>query len=226
MLRSLDSGIALTDPDKFIAVPEITACITGHRPGSVIPFMNNENYRGITIDCTRIFLAAYIDFAYNSGYTSFMDGLASGTDLWAAWHIINRRRHGEPYDLIGVIPFLRHSERFSPIDKIKLRQIEPECSALISTCSDPNTKYAFSGPGNDVYRRRNYFMADRSGVGIAFMNRGQRRSGTGQTIARLKSQKKFVAVFGSEDIHAVMRETGPDARAFAEYMRSFRSPFE
>ena len=225
MLMSLNSGIWITSPEDYIPRTEKTVCITGHRAKNVVPFRGDPSQFRQTVCCVRMILGRYIDLAYRSGYTDFMDGLASGTDLWAAKHIMRRKKEGWNIRLIGVMPYLRHAEFFSRQDKETLTEAELACDVLICTESDPDMTYSHTGEGSSLYRIRNYYMADRSAVGIAFFNSDSRRSGTGQTVARLRSQGKDTAVFGCEDAHRIMERAGADITKFSRYIADIPDPF-
>lgn len=225
MLRSLNSGIWTASPEEFIPRTDRTVCITGHRKKGVIPFRGDPALFRQTVCCVRMMLGRYIDLAYKAGYTDFMDGLASGTDLWVAKHILLRKREGWDIRLIGVMPYLRHAEYFSRQDKAALTETELSCDALICTNSDPDIIYSHTGEGSALYRDRNYYMADSSSVGIAFLNSDSRRSGTGQTVARLLSQGKDAAIFGSEEAHLIMEKADCDTTVFSRYIAEIPDPF-
>jgi hypothetical protein len=124
------------------------------------------------------------------------------------------------------MPFLRHADRISGNERSLLREIEFSCDRLICTSSDPHIVYSPSGPERNLYRTRNYFMADCSSAGIAFMNPDSRRSGTGQTVAYLRSHGKPVAVFGSDDVHRLMQKSGCDIEKFSELLEVLPVPFD
>jgi uncharacterized phage-like protein YoqJ len=225
MIRSLNSGAWVSLPEKFIAQPEKTVCITGHRFRSLLPYKNDMSRMVETKKCFYLLLCRYIDLAAEAGYTTFMDGLASGTDLYAAHYIIRRKKQGDDLRLIGVMPYLRHAEHFSSEELDMLTETERSCDCLVCTNPDPDATYSRSGTGNTLYRTRNYYMADRSSAGIAFMNEEAYHSGTGQTVARLKKAGKPVALFGSEDVHRLMDEAGGDIQAFANNLSRIRTIF-
>ena len=225
MLKSLVSGIWVTSPENFLPEPERTVCITGHRLRSIVPLRNDPSMLPLTVKCIYLMLCRYIDFAAAAGYDCFMDGLATGTDLWAARYIVYKKNSGQELKLNGVMPYLRHAERFSERDRALLREAETHCDNLICTSSDPEITYSKSGAGKDLYRVRNCFMADCSSAAIAFMNQDARRSGTGQTVAYLKAHGKKAAVFGCDDVHRLMLESGEDAARFSELLASLPDPF-
>ncbi|MBR4627054.1 MAG: DUF1273 family protein [Ruminococcus sp.] len=225
MLRSLSSGRTITAPEQFVPVPEKTVCITGHREKYIQPYAGDPDMFGQTVCCVRMLLGRYIDLAYEAGCTFFMDGLALGTDLWAASHILRRKKEGWDIHLIGVMPFLHHADYFPEREKAFLAEAERFCDSLICTESDPGTVYTRQGSGSTLYRRRNCFMADCSSTGIAFLNSDARRSGTGQTVAYLRSQGKPAAVFGCDEVHRLMKLSGGGKAEFSRYIADIPDPF-
>lgn len=225
MLRSRISGLPVITPAEFVPEPERTVCITGHRAKYIVPFGNDDSMLPLTVRCVYRMLCRYIDSAAAAGYDSFMDGLATGTDLWAAKHIISAKKNGSSLRLNGVMPYLRHADRYTGYERSSLWEVENNSDTLICTSSDPNIVYSNSGPGRSLYRTRNYFMADCSSVGIAFMDEDSMRSGTGQTVSYLRSQNKYVAVFGNKDVHRLMQESGCDIAVFSELIESLPDPF-
>ena len=81
MLFSLDSGVPVLPAQDFSGDIDTTVCFTGHRETSVIPYRNEPIYRSITLRTVQLMLCRYIDMAVESGYRSFISGLAVGTDL-------------------------------------------------------------------------------------------------------------------------------------------------
>ena len=171
-------------------------------------------------------LCRYIDFAFESGYDTFIDGFAQGTDLWAANHIVNKKHDGCNIRLIGAIPFLRHSEHFSSREREMLKKAEMNSSCIVCTNSDPDIVYSNLPVQKDLYRTRNYFMADNSSVAIAFLNSDARRSGTGQTVAYLRSQRKKIALFSCDDVHRLMAESGGKIEEFTRILEKIHVSFE
>ena len=225
-MRSLDTGIWISTPENFISEPERTVCITGHRSKNIVPFRNDPAMLALTAKCVYLMLCRYIDLAFENGYDTFIDGFAQGTDLWAANHIINKKRDGCNIRLIGAVPFLRHSERFSAKDREMLKKAEMNSSCIVCTNSDPDIVYSTLPLQKDLYRTRNYFMADNASVAIAFLNHDARRSGTGQTVAYLQSQHKKIALFGCDDVHRLMGESGGDIGEFASKLEKIPDPFK
>ncbi len=214
MLFSLNSGMPV-----YTSLPDDhdrsrTLCFTGHREKNIEPYEGNPLYRTITVSAVKLMLYRYIDLAAEKGYSCFISGLATGTDLWAAEYVIMKKKSGKKLSLIGALPYLRHSERFSAKYKELLREVESNSDHLIVTNSQPNIIYGkgSANTSSSLYKDRNYFMVDNSSAVIAFFNSGQSISGTYQTLSYAERSGKSICSFGLEDIYRIMSQTGPDIR--------------
>lgn len=225
MPRSLTSGIWLTSPEHFIPQPEKTVCLTGHRIKSVVPYRNDSAFLELTVTGIQLLLCRYIDMAIEAGYTSFIDGLSTGADLWAAQYISRLKNNGADLKLIGAMPYLRHAERFRPVEQEILRKVELSCDTVVCTASAPDIVYSKNGAGKELYRTRNYFMADCSSAGIAYYNHSEFRSGTHQTVAYLNNSGKQVAEFCNEDLYRIIDEAGTDTAAVRQRISLLPSVF-
>jgi uncharacterized phage-like protein YoqJ len=208
LLISLVSGSSITAAEDFTPHPENSICITGHRAKGIKPYRRKPEYQRLTASAVQFMLFRYIDMACEAGFTTFFDGLAPGTDLWAAQYILRKKSQGRNIQLIGVMPFLRHADLFPRQERSLLAEIERGCDQLVITCSDPELVYDKRGAGSGLYRDRNYFMADNSSAVIAFLNRDARFSGTQQTVNRAERSDKRILRFGCDDIHDIIDQTG------------------
>ena len=218
MLRSLISGKPVCDSSQLIPDAEKTVCITGLREKSVLPYNGDPQYSALTRNTVRLILCRYIDMAVSAGFTTFISGLATGTDLWAAEHILRLREKDERIRLVGVMPFLRHAEHFSADYKAILRQAEERADHLVTTCPDPRMVYGkrrteFSSP--DLYRNRNYYMVDHSRAVIAFFEPAESRSGTAQTVNYASRCGKLIRSFGLQQVYSIIGQSGADLRRVA-----------
>ena len=68
-------------------------CFTGHRP---------EKLNITEQEATELLHAAIVD-AYDSGYRTFMSGMARGVDIWAAELVLQEREAHPDIHLICVI---------------------------------------------------------------------------------------------------------------------------
>ncbi|MCD7890383.1 MAG: DUF1273 domain-containing protein [Ruminococcus sp.] len=223
MLKSLYSGIPVYPADMYDSDLSVTACITGHREKSVPSYKENPIYKDITLSAVKLMLYRYIDMAVERGYTDFFSRLAVGTDLWAAEYIIKKRRRNGKLRLIGVMPYLRHSEFFPQSYREILCRVEGEADRLLVVNRNPNVTYR---PSSQLYRDRNYFMVDNSSAVIAFLNRDSIASGTGQTVNYANRRGRRVCRFGIEDVFGIIDETGADIRKIGREIQFLDNAFD
>ena len=230
MLFSIDSGVPVLPCEEIETDREKTICFTGHRENSVIPYKGEQIYYGITLRTVQLMLFRYIDMAVESGYKTFISGLAAGTDLWAAKYILGKKHSDSSIRLIGVMPYLRHAERFSDRYKELLADAERGADMLLTTNTDPLVVYGKSRGGEntspDLYRVRNYFMVDNASAVISYFNEGSYKSGTSQTLNYAVRQGLKIRRFGLEEAYGVIDECGPDIESIRRKLVFMENVFE
>ena len=230
MLFSLDSGVPVFPSEDIETDAERTVCFTGHRENSVLPYRGDPIYSGITLRTVQLMLFRYIDMAVENGYRSFISGLAEGTDLWAAKYILGKKRCDSSIRLIGVMPYLRHSERFSPRYREFLADVEGGADMLLTTSTDPLVVYGKSRSGEttspDLYKVRNYFMVDNASAVISYFNEGSFKSGTYQTLNYAVRQGRKIRRFGLDEVYGVIDECGPDIEGIKRKLVFMENVFE
>ncbi|MBQ6250351.1 SLOG family protein [Ruminococcus sp.] len=230
MLFSIDSGVPVLPCEEIETDKEKTICFTGHRENSVIPYRGEQIYYGITLRTVQLMLFRYIDMAVESGYRSFISGLAAGTDLWAAKYILGKKHSDSSIRLIGVMPYLRHAERFSDRYRELLADVERGADMLLTTNTDPLVVYGKSrNEGNtspDLYRVRNYYMVDNAAAVISYFNEGSYKSGTSQTLNYAVRQGLKIRRFGLEEAYGVIDECGPDIESIRRKLVFMENVFE
>ncbi len=230
MLFSIDSGVPVLPCEEIETDKEKTICFTGHRENSVIPYRGEQIYYGITLRTVQLMLFRYIDMAVESGYRSFISGLAAGTDLWAAKYILGKKHSDSSIRLIGVMPYLRHAERFSDRYRELLADVERGADMLLTTNTDPLVVYGKSrSEGNtspDLYRARNYYMVDNASAVISYFNEGSYKSGTSQTLNYAVRQGLKIRRFGLEEAYGVIDECGPDIESIRRKLVFMENVFE
>lgn len=213
-LYSKTSGMPVFPVSDVIIQKETAFCITGHREQSITPYRNDPELLAATIRAVRLVLSRYINIVMNSGYYTMINGLAEGTDLWAADYCLKRKRFAKT-KLIGVLPFLRHADYLRENYMNILRRVERFADGLITTCDVPDMRYSRTQtPGTSpvLYQNRNYYMVDNSSVVVAFFN-GNSRSGTAQTIRYAQRRNKPVFSFGIMDVFAILDDVGTEKSA-------------
>ena len=230
MLFSLDSGVPVMPADSLETDAERTVCFTGHRDTAVIPYRGEPIYRTITLRTVQLMLCRYIDMAVESGYKSFISGLAAGTDLWAAKYVLAKKRVDKSIRLIGVMPYLRHAERFSERSRELLADVERGADQLLATNEDPLIVYGKSRSGEntspDLYRDRNFFMVDNASAVISWFNEGSFKSGTYQTLNYAVRQGRRIYRFGLDEVYSVIDECGPDIGSIRRKLVFMENLFE
>ena len=81
---------------------ETTLCFTGHRPEKICtPFDEASPF----IDGVKHQLQARILAAVDQGYTTFLCGMARGTDIWAGEIVAGLWESFRNLELVAVLPF-------------------------------------------------------------------------------------------------------------------------
>jgi len=230
MLFSLDSGVQVLSADEIDADTERAVCFTGHRESSIIPYGNNPLYRNITVRTVQLMLFRYIDMAIEQGHRDFISGLAIGTDLWAAKYVLSKKHSDSRVRLIGVMPYIRHAERFSPSYKELLAEVERNADQLLTTNTDADVVYGkHRGTANtspELYKVRNYFMVDHAASVISFFNECSFKSGTFQTLNYAVREGRKIRRFGLDDVYALIDECGPDIESIRRKLTFMENVFE
>lgn len=208
--KSLISGAYVCSPSEFTPDIRKTICISGHREKSIVPFMNNPDFKDATVNAVKLLLYKFIDVAVECGYNHFISGLAVGTDLWAADYILRKKKSDSSISLIGAMPYLRHAELFPSSYRELLRKTELGADRLICVNSNPDIIFSRKGKGSELYRDRNYFMVDNASAVIAFFNSGENFSGTAQTLNYARKQNKKICRFGLDDVYSLMKSASTD----------------
>lgn len=222
MLVSLVSGENIFPSETVSPNPLKTVCISGHREKSIIPYMNDISYRTLTLNTVRLMLYRYIDMAEEYGFEYFISGLATGTDLWASDYIIRKKTDGSNIKFIGAVPFLRHAEFFPESSLSTLSYIEKNSDYLVTTCEDENAHYY---KGSPLYRKRNYYMVDKSSAVIAFLNDDKHVSGTAQTVNYAYKNGKKIYKFSIDDVYKIIDSAGTDIQKIGKEISSMKNVF-
>lgn len=146
-------------------VREKRCCFTGHRP---------EKMEHTEADI-RPLLENAIDEAIENGITTFITGMAMGTDIWAAEIVLSRKEINPDVHLVCALPHPQFEKRRSDEEKAKFNYILEKADYVKLV----NEKY-FTG----CYQVRNEWMVDRVRMVIAVFN--GKPSGTGNTIRYAK----------------------------------------
>ena len=142
-------------------------CFTGHRPEKLN--MSEEEVKQR--------LEKAIDDAIDSGYTTFISGMARGVDMWAAEIVFAKKAFNNDIKLIAASPFPGFEKSWDLAEKQRYNNILQKAD-YVKFVSDRYTKICF--------HIRNKFMVDHSKRVIAFFS-GE-KGGTKNTVEYAKKQ--------------------------------------
>lgn len=167
----------------------VTSCgFTGHRPQAFL-FGYNEQCRAFK--AFYQFLAAKISDCYQQGITTFLSGMALGTDLWCAMIVLEMKQRYKDIKLICVIPCDNQTMRWPPAYIEQYENILKQADKIVYT----GHNYTW-----DCMLIRNRYLVDHSDCLLAVYDEqhSNPRSGTGYTVRYAKQQGKPVIIINPE----------------------------
>ncbi len=159
--------VALSEEDKR----KTRCCFTGHRP---------QKLRR-PIDDIKVDLENEILNAIKDGYTTFITGMAYGTDIWAGNIVVRLKDRFPDLKLIAAVPFPGFADEWDEEWKSKYDRLLAAAD-LVKTLSMEYSEAA--------YQLRNEWMVDRSSRVIAVYD--GKAGGTKNTILYARKNKVFV----------------------------------
>lgn len=162
----------ITEKREYPMTTTRRVAFTGHRPHTIgLP----EDEASPAMLALKEALAYRIDYLIeHKRVTSFLSGLAIGTDTIAAEMILKRMVTNPDLELEVVIPFKGQADRWKPKDKARYDAILS--SGKVVQRYTPDERYI----DGQSYQRRNAYLAEQCRYLIAVWN-GE-RSGTGMTV--------------------------------------------
>lgn len=157
--------------------------ITGHRP-------SRFHFPEFDPRCDKLKAAIEGEikrFYEERGVRAVWVGGAMGVDTWAAETVLALREQEEYHDLALylAVPFPGFDRDFPPKQKERYQRILEQCTDSVVVCQTFRP---------DAYKRRDYYMVDRSACGIAVYDQDRTiRSGTGMTV-NYATKKKLLQV--------------------------------
>lgn len=106
-------------------------------------------------------LNAAIDQAIANGFTTFITGMAQGTDIWAAEIVLSKRRRCPQLKLVCALPHPDFEKRWNKEWRDRYKAILDHADYEQTVCSF----YA-----KTAYQQRNMWMVDHSSLLIAVFN--------------------------------------------------------
>lgn len=147
-------------------------CFTGHRPEKLF-LVDKEIIRELERE---------IELAIESGFTTFITGMARGVDIWAAEIVLKLRKKNKELHLICASPYEGFETRWSRDWQQRYKKVMKKAD-LVKYISDKYTPSCF--------RIRNEWMVNHSNRVISVYN--GKAGGTRNTINYAKA--KHVPVF-------------------------------
>ncbi len=191
----------MTSFDSMNAEKNRTVCFSGHRPEK-LPDGGNDS--SPLIRMIKSMLYKEIIDCVESGYTTFISGLARGVDLWAGEMVMELKAQGKPIRLVAAAPYRGHGAKFFGMDKFILGNILLKAD---------ETVYVSEHYFRDCMRLRNEYMVNRSGKLIAVVS--DYRSGTGQTIRYAQKKGIELKIIDARKLENDMKmSVDPDQLAF------------
>lgn len=136
-------------------------CFTGHRPEKM-SYSESE---------IKPLLERVIDKAIQSGFTTYITGMAPGVDIWAAEIVLEKKKRNPALHLICAIPHPGFERRRTIYEQERYKNIIQNADYTKTICTHPF---------KSCYQIRNEFMVDRSNLVIAVWN--GTASGTKNTV--------------------------------------------
>ena len=164
---------------------ETTACFTGHRPDKLWEGCGRDP---AALSEARQQLQQRILRAVDEGYTTFLCGMAQGTDIWAGEIVLSLQEVFPELKLVAVLPFRDHGEGWPREWRMRWRRLRRFCSEEVVL----SPRY-YQG----CYLARDRYMVDRASRVIGVWLEGS-AGGTGYTLqyARKKGRELDLVLLG------------------------------
>ena len=148
---------------------ENTAAFTGHRP-SKLPWRYDEaDPRCIAL---KEVLTEQIRLLADRGVTTFLSGMALGTDLWCAQIVLDLQKKYPALKLHAILPCEGQDSKWTAPAQAQYRAILEQAS---------NVVYVSRTYTSNCMLERNRYLAAHASILLAVYN-GTQRSGTGATV--------------------------------------------
>jgi len=139
-----------------------------------VAFTGHRTYRGQADEL----LTHTLEALYRRGYRRFLSGMAAGFDLAAAEAVVELRRRHADAELVCVIPFPEHPNRFPRAERRRYDTLLHEADERICV----SERYA-----PNCYALRNDCLVDNASYIVAYYD-GSPSGGTNYTVRRAHRQ--------------------------------------
>ena len=162
-----------------------TCCFTGYRPHR-FPFSPD----GLRPEQVQAALGEQIRRLYDEGYRTFISGMSTGVDLWAAAEVIALREQHPDAELIAAVPFAGQESHWSIPQQREYRRVL-DAAQQVEVLFDET---AAEQNAAECYKKRNHWMVDRADTVLAVceIDVADSRTGTAATVRYARRQQKRI----------------------------------
>ena len=174
-------------------------CFTGYRPHRF-----SFSPDGLRPQQVRDALAEQIRALYAEGVRTFISGMSTGVDLWAAAAVVELAAEHPDVRLLAAVPFEGQESRWPLADRREYQRILAACHQVEVLYDRPATQEQASA----CYRNRNRWMVDRADTVLAVcpVDVADSRTGTASTVRYARQKQRRILYIHPQTL-AVTEET-------------------
>lgn len=178
---------------------EKTCCFTGYRPHR---FAFSPD--GLRPEQVQEALGEQIRRLYDEGVRTFISGMSTGVDLWAAAEVVALRRTCPEVRLVAAVPFRGQESHWPMAQQKEYRRVLEQCQQVEVLFDEK----AAATDSSACYRQRNRWMVDRASVVLAVceVDVADNRTGTAATVRYARKQQRRILYIHPQTL-AVTEET-------------------
>ena len=174
-------------------------CFTGYRPHRF-----HFSPDGLRPEQVQAALGAQIRRLYDEGYRTFISGMSTGVDLWAAAEVLTLRESHPEVELIAAVPFVGQESHWPiPLQREyrRIREAAQQTEVLFDAA-------AAADNAAECYKMRNRWMVDRADTVLAVceIDVADSRTGTAATVRYARRRQKRILYIDPVTL-AVVEET-------------------
>jgi len=163
---------------------------TGHRP----PDLGGWDEDNDIARQVKRWLYASIVRAIEKGKRTFITGMATGVDIWAAEAVLALKGTYHDLRLVCACPYMSQPDRWARFNKARWRRLMEEADEFHIISDDPPE----GANGSEFARRlngRNHWMVNSAPVGIGVMRSDKASGGTRNCLSYAKRKQCPVLVY-------------------------------
>lgn len=162
-----------------------TCAFTGHRPRK-FPWKYDETDPGCV--ALKKALSTQINRLAEDGYTSFLSGMAEGTDTWAALSVLALREKAPEVKLHCILPCEGQADYWTDFARKQYQAILEQADSVT---------YVSRQYHRNCMLERNRYLVDHASCLLAVYN-GERRGGTAATVRYAQKLEREIVLIGPE----------------------------